>query len=94
MQIMEYKNKVSTLFPIADMYGPPNESVFTGGRLDESSVWVWDSTGETVTYTNWAEGEPSGNAGETVIELNQWKNYMWNDQMVTDELHYICEKDN
>jgi hypothetical protein len=40
--------------------------------------WVWTS-GEAVTYTNWATNEPNNSGGEDVAIMGVWHSIEWND---------------
>jgi len=54
----------------------------------EEGVWEW-VTGEAVTYTNWADGEPSNdNNGEHWAEM--WEGE-WNDHNIDHHLHFVVE---
>jgi hypothetical protein len=57
--------------------------VWVGGYQNlETKNWVWDSTGEFFTYTNWAPGEPNNSGGdERYLALDKRLNsdWLWND---------------
>ena len=51
--------------------------------------FVW-TNGETVTYTNWASGEPNDSSGEDCGQLF-WSGLKWNDIRCDATGPYICE---
>lgn len=60
-----------------------------GGTCSEKGQWYWIS-GEDFDYTNWEEGEPSGN-GENCLAV--WP-YVWNDlsyDNLDEQEGFICE---
>ncbi|MFX0013088.1 MAG: C-type lectin domain-containing protein [Promethearchaeota archaeon] len=61
---------------------------FTDEGIEGSWRWI---TGESVTYINWADGEPNDSGGEDYVEL--YESGEWNDLSGLEELYYICEWD-
>jgi hypothetical protein len=55
-------------------------SAYWIGFSDEAveGTWVWAS-GETVTYTDWASGEPNNYKGIEDYAVINWENGGWND---------------
>lgn len=50
------------------------------------------STGNNLTYFNWAPGEPNNNGnGEFCIEMNQNQG-LWNDYNCFVKLYFMCEE--
>jgi len=64
------------------------------GLNDQSSegTWAWDG-GESVTYTNWASGEPNDSGGdEDCVQLNRFHpDTTWNDEPCASSFRYVCE---
>ena len=56
------------------------ESLIWIGLTDEAveGTWVW-SSGEPVTYTNWAGGQPSGYTGQDYARMNWGGTGLWDD---------------
>ncbi len=60
--------------------------------LDQEGILVWTS-GDPVTYTNWAPGEPNNNNNEDVVEMSAISG-LWNDAKVSGVVPtYILEFD-
>lgn len=53
--------------------------------------WKW-ITSESVSYTNWAPGEPN-NAGNEDWAVINWGSSMWNDWYFTAQAYYVVEFD-
>lgn len=64
-------------------------------KLDPKGVWQWKTSGQNLTYTSWAEGEPNGGDHESCMELNliYFDESRWNDVKCSDRKRYICETD-
>jgi len=62
--------------------GNTNRALWAGLRKSNDGVWSWAS-GETVRYTNWASGEPTGAAWEDAVEMDAYQRWdppgQWND---------------
>ena len=56
--------------------------------------WKWESTGNTVVYTDWGPGQPSngGGSGEDCACLYADINYHWNDAPCNFNHRPLCEK--
>ena len=66
-------------------------TVWLGGIDEETEgSWKW-ITGETWSYSNWSDGEPSG--GEPYLDFNHHSTGKWNDETATKTHSYICEWD-
>ena len=76
------------------------ENIFIQENVGDSSVWIgftdeaeegnWQwITGEEVTYTNWADGEPNGGEVENGCEL--LGDGTWNDQNVNSLRRFVFE---
>ncbi|OPY90320.1 MAG: Lectin C-type domain protein [Syntrophus sp. PtaU1.Bin208] len=61
------------------------------GFTDQAAegTWVWIS-GEPVTYTNWAGGEPNNAGGEDYAVMN-WSGIKWNDLNGSQPYYGIIE---
>jgi len=70
----------------------PGATYFIGltdwGRSNND--WFWTS-GEPVTWTNWAGGEPNNNGGEYFTQV--YTNGQWNDTRVGNMYVYVLESD-
>ena len=64
-------------------------------RVDEDGTFVWDHTGDNVTFSKWAPHEPNnydGQEGYTELRDNGW-NDVKHDGSSRDRSHsYFCEK--
>ena len=59
--------------------------------IDSEGTWVWED-GTTVSYTNWAAGEPNDSGGEDCGQLNRYHpDTTWNDEPCTSSFRYVCE---
>nr|QNH72454.1 toxin candidate TRINITY_DN20653_c5_g3_i1.p1 [Ceriantheomorphe brasiliensis] len=69
-----------------------NDIKFWIGANDKANegTFVW-SDGSTMSYTNWAAGEPNDNTNEDCVEILT-KTFQWNDQQCSDINGYICRK--
>nr|KAG5701834.1 hypothetical protein BaRGS_019045 [Batillaria attramentaria] len=52
--------------------------------------FVWVSDNRLITFTDWAQGEPSG-GNENCLEIRVPFNSMWNDRNCNVQNRYICE---
>lgn len=82
---------LANTFPYADYPG-----LWIGiNDVTEEGVWEWLS-GEPVTYTNWAPGEPNNRGGfgeEEDAAVMNWNSYgQWNDVPVSDSRMGIMER--
>ncbi|MEQ1565525.1 MAG: MopE-related protein [Myxococcota bacterium] len=62
-------------------------SGFNDRALEGDFVW---SSGEPVSYSNWAAGEPNNSGEEDCAQL-LWSGYAWNDAACGSALPYVCE---
>lgn len=59
------------------------ETAFLGGKdigswyEEPAGDWIWAATGEALTYTNWAPGEPNNYWNEDYLEM--YTSGLWND---------------
>jgi len=66
--------------------------------LATEGQWRWAS-GDAVTYTNWAAGEPNNLwswtwlQDEDCMQFNRWGDGTWNDEWCSQSFRYICEAD-
>ncbi|XP_076091117.1 perlucin-like [Mytilus galloprovincialis] len=72
----------------------PGQSYWLGARDDIiEGTWIWASTDEVVTYTNWFPGEPNGVRGENCLHMYTGEGLKWNDVRCTYTNRFICEKE-
>ncbi|XP_060067997.1 perlucin-like protein [Ylistrum balloti] len=62
-----------------------------GNDLEIENVWRWIKTGQTITFTDWAPGEP--NAAENDNCLNLWgkSGFRYADNPCEEHYNYVCE---
>ncbi|XP_072396448.1 C-type lectin mosGCTL-7-like isoform X2 [Diabrotica undecimpunctata] len=69
----------------------------SGTKLVGEDQWVWLSTGQRISYTNWGAGEPSGKTPDKMVDENclifdYYKgNNAWNDMSCDSDQYFICE---
>ncbi|XP_062617681.1 perlucin-like [Saccostrea cucullata] len=62
--------------------------------IQAEGVWVWTSSQNTPTYTNWPPGQPDNNAGEEdCAHLYAAFGFQWNDYPCNKANNFICEKE-
>lgn len=54
------------------------------------NVWVWDHSGNTLTFTNWWPGEPGGKGSEKCVMMEN--DGTWHDYPCTHVFNIICER--
>jgi hypothetical protein len=70
-----------------------------GGGWNNKGVYKWQNGNECTRSTNgvfsvWADGEPSDGSGESCVEMNNGKDWKWNDEGCgRDGLIFLCERD-
>ncbi|XP_048240318.1 perlucin-like [Haliotis rufescens] len=63
-----------------------------GSDVEIEGIWKWASSGERVTYTNWAPTEPDETGDCMVIWPAGGYNYRWADYPCHSLAKFICEK--
>ena len=61
--------------------------------------WIWQHKNETVTWFDWAEGQPNNFQGQNCLAMIEqhnilfpmFRDYFWNDFDCAGSAHYICE---
>ncbi|XP_061398659.1 lectin subunit alpha-like [Musca vetustissima] len=74
-----------------DFWIGANDEYNTAKDLNRPFYW---SSGQRVTFTNWAKGEPN-NAGSNEHCVHVWSlrdGFQWNDKACTTKYGFICEK--
>ena len=71
-----------------------NKNVWVGGSDAEiEGRWVWRSSC-TVTYKNWASGQPDNHKGaEHCMHLWQNQKGKWNDAPCASRMGFVCKKE-
>jgi hypothetical protein len=62
-----------------------------------NQTFIWSATGEMLTYTNWAIGEPNDYASSgDCIYIDRRVDYQWGDNHCDAYIYYgvICEQKN
>ncbi|KAF4523644.1 hypothetical protein B566_EDAN010153 [Ephemera danica] len=71
----------------------------SGNDIEHEGTWIWRSTGQPVTFTDWEVSQPGvledgiehclffGNHGQSRIPK-------WHDAPCTEKYHFVCEKPN
>lgn len=73
-----------------------NDFWTSGNDLGKEGVFTWAPTGQSVTYTNWYDGNPDNHLTDFVSEncLHLWgwgHRHQWNDHICTEKKFFICE---
>ncbi|XP_052092519.1 perlucin-like [Mytilus californianus] len=65
-----------------------------GGRDDVvEGTWMWSSTDEFFTYTDWYPEQPNNYLGnQDCLHMHAAFNMKWQDESCTTPDRYICEK--
>ena len=61
--------------------------------------WWWPHMNESVTWFDWADGQPNNHHGQNCLVLRethvpilpQFRDFYWNDYQCDGSAHYICE---
>ena len=68
-----------------------------GTDEQEEGLWIWNSTGQPMGYTNWAPGQPDhyfGGHSENCLEYGPTYLMQWNDAPCHNnerKNHVLCE---
>ena len=62
-------------------------NIWIGAVQQDEGVWVWVTSGEEVTWTDWAPGEPSSPHGCAAFVRRRG----WDDEMCDARYKYFCE---
>lgn len=80
----------TALFNYMKNYGY-NNAFFGLSDAAEEGNWTW-ANGESLSYTNWAPGEPNGGAAENYgMFFDGVADYQWNDSAFTAGSAFLCE---
>ena len=60
------------------------------GAIDQGGSWVWVTSQEGVTWTDWGEGEPNSELPNNCGRIRYWVNG-WGDTRCHREYSYFCE---
>lgn len=65
----------------------------SGSKAIDGKNYVWLSTGKSVSYTNWAKGQPADNSKQC-IELSQSRDtgLFWDNLGCEQTRYFICER--
>ncbi|XP_075158352.1 lectin subunit alpha-like [Haematobia irritans] len=69
--------------------------LFIGANdLLEFREFVWTSTNDPFTYTNWRDHEPNNynNSDERCVNIGHYGDVRWNDSQCSSKYGFICEK--
>lgn len=73
----------------------------SGTNFGDPNQWIWLSTGQDFTFTNWAPGNPSYknlDHAENCVEYLSWgkphNGPAWNDIDCMKDFYFICESSN
>ncbi len=78
---------------LIDTFGVQNDWLWTGlTDQDQEGQFEWIS-GQEVTYTNWAPGQPHDDGGNQHYAILNWQNQGWDDNQGTWEWQGIIEKE-
>ena len=91
----------------ASLYEPPNKnhnelvSILLKDEIHwigihdrfEENTWVYLSTNESVSFTNWHKNQPDNyNNNEHCVEIGSGTQHLWNDLVCESKHKFVCEK--
>jgi hypothetical protein len=69
-----------------------NEYWLGGSDLAEESKWIWASKLDSMSYTNWGNGQPDNHEdNEHCLEFRGGNNYRWNDKTCSFKMFTFCQ---
>ncbi|KAG5866915.1 hypothetical protein JTB14_001413 [Gonioctena quinquepunctata] len=72
--------------------GDGGKSFWTSGtRLPDSQKWIWMSTGKSVVFSSWDNGEPKDKDKECIEILISNENLVWKNVDCWEDLYFVCE---
>ncbi|XP_071144357.1 perlucin-like protein [Mytilus edulis] len=89
---IETKDRQDFIADIAKHH-PHARNYWTGGRDDVTEGrWIWSSTDQPITFTNWGPHEPSNRTDQNCIAIHAATNWKWVDGTCSETTWFICEK--
>ncbi|XP_046634621.1 uncharacterized protein LOC124313856 isoform X2 [Daphnia pulicaria] len=72
--------------------GLPKDFYWTSGSDEaKEGQWIWTSTQENITVTNWRNNQPDGGKKENCLYLHSRDEFKWGDWMCNLSQYFICE---
>ncbi|XP_032779632.2 uncharacterized protein LOC116918077 isoform X1 [Daphnia magna] len=89
---LETQNETDFINNYIQNSGLPKDFYWTSGS-DEANEgqWIWTSTLENVTVTNWRNNQPDGGKKENCLYLHSRDDFKWGDWMCNLSQYFICE---
>lgn len=62
--------------------------------MAKEGTWIWSFSEIPLTFQNWDQGEPNNdNGNEDCLEILGTKYGRWNDNVCSNSIESVCEKD-
>ncbi|CAG0889984.1 unnamed protein product [Cyprideis torosa] len=69
-----------------------SDLVWIGGITDNSSAeFVWSSSGNPISSSNWMNGEPESTETHSAIALDCKHQHKWTAHSIDESLHFMCQ---
>ncbi|CAG0880835.1 unnamed protein product [Cyprideis torosa] len=68
-----------------------SDLVWIGGITDNSSEFVWSSSGNPILLSNWVDGEPKPTKTHSGIALDCKHQHKWKAHSIDESLHFMCQ---